>query len=198
MTENSVEDRGELREVDRPVGAQAGSNNGAHPAVSVAKEHAKRDEPVTLSTGYRAFIRPVSATLILEVSGKIEDPPVPRVWNKEREEEMENPDDPSYLKAVEKADAERSMAGMDAMVLFGVELVDPLPEGDRWLKKLQYMERRGMLDLSKFDLTDPIDKEFLFLRYIAVAGEDLALISGRSGMNPAEVDTAVKNFPGNA
>jgi hypothetical protein len=83
---------------------------------------------------------------------------------------------------------------MDAMVMFGVELVDGLPESEKWLDTLKYMEKRGMLSLEGYDLTDPLDLEFLYKRLVAVDTNIITKISELSGISAAEVERAEASF----
>lgn len=152
---------------------------------------------VTLSDGRKAKLVPVSASLIDAVTRRVKPPEVPKVWIADKEREEENPNDPSYVKAVEEYDRLRGTATMDAMVLFGVELLDGVPEGDDWLKKLKYLERRGGLDLSEYDLDDPMDREYVYKRFIAVPLTLINRITEISGISAQEVEVAEDSFQGN-
>lgn len=151
---------------------------------------------VTLSTGVVVELHPVSSSLVEEMKAAIEMPPVPVVWIEEKEREEENPNDPRYIEAVEEVQRKRADSIFDALCTFGVELVDGLPEDDVWLKKLKLLERRGALNLSGFNLEDEFDLEFLYKRYVAVAGTDLQLIGGLHGFRPMEVARARAMFLG--
>jgi hypothetical protein len=142
---------------------------------------------VTLSTGVVVELTPVSSSLVEEMKSSIKMPPVPVVWIEAKEREEENPNDPRYIDAVQDVERRRADAIFDALCTFGVELVDGLPDDDLWIKKLRLLERRGVLDLSGFDLENEFDLEFLYKRYVAVAGTDLQLISGLHGFRPMEV-----------
>jgi len=144
-------------------------------------------EIVTLSTGVVVRLKPVSSSLVEEMKAAIKMPPVPVVWIEEKEREEENPNDPRYVEAVEEVQRRRAEAIFDALCIFGVELVDGLPEDAGWLKKLRFLEKQGTLDLSDFDLEDEFDLEFIYKRYVAVAGTDLQLIGGLHGYRPLEV-----------
>jgi len=112
-------------------------------AVKVAKEatlDATRE--VNLSTGVRAKLRPVATTLIDEVASRIKDPEVPMWHNPDKDRDEPNPNDPKYIAAKEEADRQRGIAVIDAVVMFGVELLDGVPD-DGWLGKLQYLETAG-------------------------------------------------------
>lgn len=161
------------------------------PAVDVAREHADQrasDRVRVLSTGYRARLKPVAASLVDEVTARIEDPPVPTWFNPEKEREEENPHDPAYQRAVAKAERARAGAATDALIMFGVELVDPLPDNG-WERQLRLL---GI----EVDAEDVLGREFYFKKYIAVGSEDLILVSTLTGLTQADIDQAVRSFQG--
>lgn len=153
-------------------------------------------EEVTLSTGVRVRLHPVSSSLVEEMKAAIPMPPVPVVYIEAKDREEENPNDPRYIDAVEEVNRKRGDAILDALLIFGVELLDGLPEDKVWLKQLRLLERRGTLNLSGFDLEDDFDLEFLYKKYVAVAGTDLRIISGLHGFAPMEVARARATFLG--
>lgn len=155
-------------------------------------------EEVTLSTGIRVRLKPVSSSLVEEMKASVPVPEVPRVFIPEKEREEENPNDPRYTAALEEMERQQARAIFDALLIFGVELLDGLPEDDDWLKKLQFLEKRGNMDLSGFDLKDDFDLELLYKRYVAFAGEDMKLIGGLHGYRPLEVARARSMFLGDA
>ena len=58
------------------------------------------------------------------------------------------------------------------------------------------LERLGHLDLSGYDLTDPLEREYLFKKFVAVGQEDYTLIAEKSGVMPEDVERADKSFRG--
>ena len=89
------------------------------------------------STGYRTRLVPVAGYLIDDIVAQVEDPPIPMFFNEDKGREEENPLDPNYLDALNKARFKRVSAQADALILFGIELLDPMPEDDKWLKKFK-------------------------------------------------------------
>lgn len=167
------------------------------PAVEVKKRINKEpshNEIVILSTGIRAKIHPVSATLIDEVVSMVKDPPIPMWHNEEKDRDEPNSGDPEYIKALSTAERKRGLAAMDAMIMFGLELVDGLPDDEVWIKKLKYMEGRKMLDLSSYDFEADEDREFLYKRFVAVGTDDINRITGRSVIGVTEVDNSERSF----
>lgn len=149
---------------------------------------------VTLSTGVRARLIPVAGSLIQEVSLAVKEPDIPVWMNPDKGREEENPDDPTYRKQMREYENARGKAALSAMILFGVELVDPLPEDRSWVRKLQYLEKMDALDLSGFDLEDALDQEYLFKRYVALSNDDLIELSKMSGVREEDIAKAAEEF----
>jgi hypothetical protein len=172
------------------------SDQNSNPALDVVKRNT-RDEAgkeITLSTGIRAILTPVASSLIIEAQSEIEDPIVPMQEIEGKPGKYENPHDPDYLKAKKKAEKARVEAGIDTMIIMGVELVDGLPENDGWIKKLKYLEKRGRISLKGYDLKDELDREFLYKRHIAMSSDDWMLLNEISGIRQADLDTAGSLF----
>lgn len=165
-------------------------------ATDVAKEQDKqpKNDVVTLSTGVRARIVPVASSLIDEINLLHSDPIIP---SQEIDGQMhENPLHPEYRQAMKEASAERTTAILDAFVLFGIELIDGVPDDGVWEKKIKFMEKRGALDLSVYDLEDEFDREFVFKRYIACASRDTRKVAVASGILAEEIERAIDSFRG--
>jgi hypothetical protein len=169
------------------------------PAVEVAKQSRDGHEPaeMTLPNGSKVRLVPISASLIDAVTSRIRDPEIPMWMNKDKGREEPNPSDPNYIREMEDAGRKRGIAAMDAMVMFGVELVDGLPDDDKWLKKLQNMEKHGLLDLSGYDFDDETDKEFVYKRFVAVDTNVIERLSEISGISAEDVEEAERSFRGN-
>jgi len=166
------------------------------PALEVAKEQVEQDDLTVLSTGVRARLVPVAASLISKVASRVKDPEVPMDYIEEKDREEPNPDNPEYLRKLEEATAKRGTVSLETMVMFGVELVDGVPEDDAWLKRLRFLEKHGNLDLSEYDLDDPMEREFVYKLYIAVGSNDIMKIAKMSGISPEEVKQAAESFQG--
>lgn len=163
-----------------------------NPAVEAAKG---QEEPgggiKTLSTGVRVRLRAVSSSLISEVMAKIKDPDVPILHDEEKDRDLPNPNDPAYLRALDDAENQRNQAATDAMLVFGVELVDPMPEDTSWTNKL------GFLGIE-VNMDDAFALEFAYKKYIAVGTPDLPLVYGASSpVSAEEVAKAMSGFPDN-
>jgi hypothetical protein len=167
----------------------------ADPTLQAAKRQVANEKPVvTLSTGVRARIRPVSAKLLDEISRSVPEPPVPKQFVEAKQREEYNPLDPAYQIAIKEANHLRGIRTTEALIMFGVELVDDIPPRLDWEPKLRFLERRGSIDLSGYDLVDPLDAEFIFKTMIAVSTPDLMLVSMASGLTEVEVADAMASF----
>jgi len=162
----------------------------------VAKQQKTKpsDSIVFLSTGIRARIKPVPASLLDKVSSYIPDPEPPKQDIKGREEV--NPFDPEYLRLKNDALTERGRATTEAMVMFGIELVDPIPPNEEWLPPLRFLEKRGRLELKEWNIDDDVERELLYKLFVAVANVDIMLVSQASGVSPEEVEQAMRGFLG--
>jgi hypothetical protein len=162
-------------------------------AIEVAKERdakSRRDEIRTLSTGVKVRITPVSASLISEVTTRYKYPKVPTFFNEDKGRDEENPVHPDYLAAKEDVDNLRVQGAMDAMALFGVELLDGVPEDGVWVKKLKLL---GI----EFDENDPVERDFYYKKHIALAGPDFALLGRISGLSEEAITAAEDSFQSN-
>lgn len=164
-------------------------NTSPNPAVQVAEQRARSAtaDPVILSTGVRARIRAVSSSLIAEVAMRVPDPDIPRWLNPDKGREEENPNDPEYLRALTQANILRNQAAADAAIMFGVELVEPLPE-DGWDFKLRLIG----IEVPE----DPIGREFAYKKYVAVGVLDMLDIQRAAGVSQMEAASALQAFPG--
>lgn len=175
------------------------ASKNVSPAVESAKDIREREngnDVDTLKDGVRVRFVGVSATLLDEVTSRVKDPEIPMFYDEERKRNIPNESDPSYLRALQEAERQRGVAAMDAMILFGIEIIDGVPQSDGWLPKLKRLEKMGRLDLSGYDIEDPIDIEFLYKRYILGDANVLAKIGKVSGVAGEEIARAEKSFPG--
>lgn len=158
-----------------------------NPAVLAAKDESKQDEIKILSTGIRAKILPVSASLIQEVTTRIKSPKIPMWHNENKNRDEPNPADPDYIAECENANTKRGQAAMDAMIMFGVELVDELPNDKNWIKKLNFI---GI----KVNEDDNFELEFAYKKYIAVGNIDLMMVGKTTGISQEAISQAAESF----
>ena len=169
------------------------SNNIA--AVAAARDLANQNQDDLLEVeGYTVRVKAIPAAIISDVTRRIPDPVVPLWHNPEMDRDEANPVDPSYIKAKEDVDRQRGEAMIDATVMFGIELPDGVPPTEEWLPRLQFMQKRGQIDLSGYDLSDPLELEFMFKRYIIANIALITFIQRISSVTPEDVGKAGQPF----
>jgi hypothetical protein len=169
-------------------------------AVAVAKEKEREGKGGirTLSTGVRIRLHPVALGVWQDalklLRGK--EPKVPQFANPEKGGRLEeNPNDPEYQASMRAYAEEQNRVSADVLLMFGCELVDGLPEDDGWIGRLKLLEKMGTLDLSGYDLKDPISLDFLYKKFVAVGPTDAGLIGQGWGPTEEEVAEAADFFP---
>jgi len=166
------------------------------PVAEIAQE-LDADDVITLRSGIRIKLIPVPAALVDAVTSKIKEPEIPSVTLGDGSGRDEaNPFDPQYLKDMDEVRRLRGLAAIDTMAMFGVELVDGLPPDDEWLTKLRQMEAMNLLDLSEYDLDNPVIKELVFKKFVAVTTDVITKVTEISGISPEEVAAAEESFQG--
>ena len=149
-----------------------------------------------LSTGVRVRVQPVSARLLTECMARVPKVPVPMWYDKDREKEVPNPADPQYLRDLEERSNQQNNVVMDALIMFGVNLVDGIPD-DGWEKKLKLLEKAGAISLEGIDLEDDVEREFAYKKFVAVTAADMELLQEASGVITEDaLDIARESFPG--
>ena len=170
------------------------------PAVLEAKKQkeAGDDDVTVLDSGVRVRVKQVPPGLLQDILSHLDEPVPPMWYDEDKGREEPNPNHPEYIKAVKEYQEAQSSATIDAIALFGLELVDGLPEDRSWVNKLKIMSRRNDFDLSQYDLEDEVDLTFLYTRFIALAGSDyIKLGQTLSGITEEDVEAAQDMFQGN-
>lgn len=168
------------------------------PAVEIAKRQQAGDGTVTLSTGVRVRLRPIPPGTMQEARLSVVPPKVP-VWiNPDKNREEPNPNDPEYLDALVECNRQRIQVIEEVALMFGLELVDGVPEPGDWDRNLQWLARKGRIDLTGYDLSDPVDREFLYKKHSALGPDDWVVVQRLMGVSREEVDEAAATFRGDS
>lgn len=83
-----------------------------------------------------------------------------------------------------------TVAILDTMALLGFEVIE-MPASDDWKRRLQIYERLGHVDLTDYDQENDVDMQYLFIRYIFIAPDDIKAIGGAAGMDKTDIDKVV-------
>lgn len=164
-------------------------------AVEVARDLADNvQDDIWEVDGFVFTTKAIPVAIITDTTNRIPEPEIPVWHNQEYDRDEQNPNDPAYLKAKAEVDQKRGEAMIDATVMFGISLPDGVPPTDKWLPKLKFMEKRGQIDLSSFNLDDPLELEFVFKRYIIANIGLINYIQNMSSVTPEDVEKAGRPF----
>lgn len=102
-----------------------------------------RKTTLTLSNGIVLRIKPVPQMLLRDATLKIATPKVPMWHNDQRDEDEPNPNDPSYLEAMQEYNTAVMLTAGNAALVLGTEcLTVPVgysrPEDEEWLEYARY------------------------------------------------------------
>lgn len=173
--------------------------NPAVDTVKALKETETGPGEVTLSTGVRVRLRPVPVWLVQETQNHVQDPDVPTWHNPDKDRDEPNPNDPAYLATLKEAQVKRAEAGTDILVLYGIELIDGVPPDADWIPRLRFACKCMGYDVLKdYDLTDPIERAFVYSKYVAMGNDDWIKLGQIAGLNGEDVNRAVASFRGDA
>jgi hypothetical protein len=161
--------------------------------IEVAREQEEQDD-IWEVEGYKIRVKAIPVAIISDVSNRIPDPEIPVWHDPEYDRDVQNPSDPAYLSAKEEVDRKRGEAMIDATVMFGIDLPDGVPPTEKWLPKLEFLEKRGQVDLSGYDLSDDLEKEFVFKKYIIASIALINYIQNMSSVTPEDIGSAGRPF----
>ena len=168
------------------------SDKATKVVTELATEEKRRVLPngvILSSLGVRIKLKPLSPGILQRARAKIKTPPVPKYFDENKGREIENPNHPAYKAALEQVEMDRNEAVVNAMVMFGTELVDGVPEDDSWIDML---EVSGVEDNVNRD--SKVLLEFLYKKHIAVGNPEYLLISQLSGGDPEAIKEQLDNF----
>jgi hypothetical protein len=163
-------------------------------AIETARELDEAQDEIFEVDGFRFIPKAIPVAIISDVTNRIPEPDIPVWHNTEMERDEQNPNDPAYLKAKDEVDRKRGEAMIDATVMFGISLPDGVPPTDEWLPKLKFMEKRGQIDLSGYDLSDDLELEYVFKKYIIANISLINYIQNMSSVTPDDIGKAGRPF----
>ena len=168
-----------------------------HPVVELAKERSQGKSVHSFTVdGVCIRLVGVPSGTIQDAISRIKVPDVPTWYNPDKDRDEPNPNDPSYLKALEVHGQEQGRVATEAMIMFGCEIDQDTwpPQDTTWLRKLKLAARRGTLDLDWVDWEDEIDQQFLFLKYHAISNDRLVQIGQLGGLSREALAQARSSF----
>ncbi len=154
---------------------------------------------IMLSSGVQLHLKKSPPFVVAQAVSNIQRPEVPMWKNEDKQREEPNPTDPAYEKALLEYHGATGTAIMNALLLFGVDIVEvpeklPAVDSDDWLEALTYLgidppktrQIRKLLWLKTVALTEDSDIQAVSTALFAIQGigeEDVAqaIESFRSG-----------------
>lgn len=175
------------------------TDTDSKPVVDVARENLEGvgDEIYAFEDGTVVKLTSIPAAVIDEVVSRVKMPEIPTWHNPENERDEQNPNDPSYIIAVQETERRRGAAMIDAVIMFGIQLVNGMPEDDAWITRLRFMEKRGQMDMSAYDLEDQMEKEFVYKRFSAPMWM-ITRVQELSAVSQGDISKAKRLFRGKA
>jgi len=151
-----------------------------------------------LSTGYEITAEPVNSMLVYDAQEQFKYPEPPKIEIKQGGSRfwVDNTTDATYQERFEGITRQRNMAALSCIIQNGIHLVGEPPADDKWLKKV-----RRLIDLSLYeddngDITGA-EREYLFLRYVAIAtGDDYQVVFNAATLTEEAVQEEMAKFPG--
>lgn len=142
------------------------------PARIVAEEQERTAETeLKLSSGVVVRCRRVSPLLLQQAGAAIPEPKVPTFFNENRQQEEENPAHPDYAAALNQRQQDVGNASINAAILMGTEIVEPLPAGfpaqddETWISKLAVLGVHPPIDT-------PYERYISWMRNLVLASND--------------------------
>lgn len=151
-------------------------------------------ETVVLSTGVKVKFTPVGASLIDAINSKFVQPEPPMMMIEDKGREEPNPMHPDYIKALNDHERAKGNAVIDALMVFGVELVDGMPEDESWVDKLKFLSKQMNQDVTGLDLTDKFERELAYKRLVVFSALDMDTLFRNTGVTQEAIDAAKENF----
>jgi hypothetical protein len=150
---------------------------------------------ITLSTGVVLRVQAVPAWKLNELSLQIVRPDIPKI-TVDGDRVEENPQDPEYLKAMQRYEQEMSEKMNEYFIVFGTE-IETIPESFQKLEDKIWKEK---LQWSGTEIGEGAIAVYLaWVKYIAAPTMDdiriiISEVGRRSGVSEVDVQTAAKNF----
>ncbi len=159
----------------------------------------KAGDIFTTFKGIRFKLSPVATSIFTEAMAKILDAIPPTYTNKQTGKEELNEASPQYQKDILKVKKQREEASMNALILFGIELLDDVPEDTRWLDLLVFNESITKKE-KKEALEDKtgITLEFFYKKYVVAVADVTKNLAALAGVTQEEIASAQKTFRNNS
>lgn len=153
----------------------------------------------TTRNGVNLRIRAVSPFLVMDAQKKVLKPQVPTYQREGTSRVEENPNDPSYVQALEEYNTKLAEAVNDAFLANGITVIPPIPEDilplddDSWVEGIEYTLGTKVPD-------NGMARKVMWLKYIVIPhaedlGDLIVAITTAGGLaKEADVQAAIESF----
>lgn len=175
------------------------NNNTTQIAIESAREDFEENSGIkTLSSGLKVKLHPVALKVLQEAIVKIKDPDPPMMHNPDKGREEPNPFDPVYKQTLQDNEQKRFDLIADILMIQGVEVLGGIPDKDTWLPRLQFLAKRGAIDLPEdIDYDSDMELSYVYLKYIVADASDFQMLTQHYGISEEDIASAKATFPDN-
>jgi hypothetical protein len=156
-----------------------------------------------LQNGIVLNLRPIPPLLIQAVNQEFHTPDPPKVYMEEKGRDEPNPNDPAYLKELERL-AEAQDLAVESLTLAVGTSVKFVPEGmfkpedDGWIEQIKFANKLVGIEMQ-IDEDDPTKRFLYWLRFYAMeSASDIALVRGLptilAGIREGEIEEVLDSF----
>lgn len=159
-------------------------------------EDKKDDNTTTLSSGVVLRHKKVPPMILAKIEEKYPDPPVPTVYDDERDRYLPNPDSPDYERAVDDNRMKKGNAMIDCIIAMGTQIVSipdsmQTPDEEDWIEDLEFIG----VEVPKLKL----GRYLAYIKYYAATSasdiQELAKKGSQAlGITEEEVARSIESF----
>jgi len=160
---------------------------------------------ITLKNGIVLGLKPLPPLLTQAIGARFQTPKPPKMWIEEKGREEENPNDPEYLRELQRIEDEQDLAVNDLVMGAGTHVISVpegyfMPEEKGWEEPVLFACELSGVELH-IDDSSPTKRYLCWLRFYALeTAADVALVSSLplqlGGIREGEVDAAMESFHG--
>ena len=171
-------------------------------AAAVSEDGDKIDlTEVTLPNGVKLKLQKSPPFALQQAVANLEPPKVP-IWKSPKGRDEENPNDPDYIKALAQYQGQTGQAALNALFLFGVEVVS-VPSGMQTIEDTTWSDELAFLDMVVPDDPNSRVRKLMWLKVVAIAQEEyLEEVSNKlfalQGLSEEDIAAAIDSFRGGA
>lgn len=157
----------------------------------------------TLQNGIVLSVRPIPPLLLTAVNDEFHIPDPPVVWLEDKGRNEPNPNDPNYLKEIQRLADAQDLAVENLTIAVGTD-VKFVPEGffkpedEGWVEKIEFANKLVGIDI-KIEAEDKIKRYLQWLRFYAMeSAMDISMVRNLptmlAGIREGEVDEVLDSF----